>query len=176
MKHLLLAVAIILLAGLIANAQTTSNGSLALTGEVDGSIALFFFSDPSGYTFSADGLANESISIGDLSAYGTPNVLLANNFTKGMDADGFHLSTPFRLQVMEANLSSASYTLSAHLGDNDPTVWEIDGNILSTTPALISDSLAYTTKIQHTLYVKFPFTEGSNSSLTDTITFIATAN
>jgi len=176
MKHLLLAVAIILFVGLIANADVNTGGSLAVTGEVDGSIALFFFSDPSGYTFSTDGLANESISIGDLSAYGTPNVLLANNFTKGMDADGFHLSTPFLLQVMEANLSSTSYTLTAHLGDNDPTVWEIDGNILSTTPALISDSLAYTTKVQHTLYVKFPFTENANSSLTDTITFTATAN
>ena len=176
MKHLLLAVAIILFVGLIANAQTTSNGSLALTGEVDGSIALFFFSDPSGYTFSADGLANEPVSIGDLSAYGTANGHLPNNFTKAMDSDGFHLTTPFLLQVMEANLSSTSYTLTAHLGDNDPTVWEIDGNILSTTPALISDSLAYTTKVQHTLYVKFLFTENANSSLTDTITFTATAN
>jgi hypothetical protein len=168
---------IVLFAGLIASAQTNSNGSLALTGQLDGSIALFFYSAPSGYVFSSDGLANEPVSIGDISAYGTTNALQSNNFTKAMDTDGFHLSTPFLLQVMEANLpSSTGYRLMASLGDNDATVWEIDGVILSTTPALISASEPYTTKVPHTLYVKFPFTENSNSSLTDTITFIATAN
>ena len=177
MKHLLFAAAIVLFTEAIASAQTTGNGSLALTGQLDGSIALFFFSDPSGYTFSIDGLANETMAIGDLSAYGTTNGVLPNKFTKAMDADGFHLSTPFLLQVMEANLpTSTGYRLMANLGDNDPTIWKIDGNILSTTPALISANDPYTTKVQHVLYVKFPFTENSNSSLTDTITFIATAN
>jgi hypothetical protein len=98
--------------GAIAGAQTTSNGTLTLSGQLDGSIALFFFSDSSGYAFAADGLANEAVSIGDVSAYGTPNTLLANNFTKAMDSDGFHLSTPFLLQVKSANGSSTPTTLA----------------------------------------------------------------
>lgn len=177
MQRLLLAATTFLFIGVIATAQTTSTGTLALSGQLDGSIALSFFSDPNGYTFSIDGLANEPISIGAVSAFGTANGLLPNKFTKTLDSDGFHLTTPFLLQVVQANLpSSIGYKLMANLGDNDATVWEIDGVVLSTTPALISANEPYTTKIQHTLYVKFPFTENSNDGLTDTITFIATAN
>jgi hypothetical protein len=77
-------------------------------GQLDGSISLFFFSAPNGFLFSIDGLANESMEIGDVSAFGTPDGLQTNNFAKGMDAGGFHLSTPFLLQVMEASLSSPS--------------------------------------------------------------------
>jgi hypothetical protein len=177
MKHLRLAAVTLIFLGAIANAQTSGNGALALSGQLDGSIALFFFSDPSGYTFSIDGLANETMSIGDISAFGTPNGLQANKFTKTLDSDGFHMTTPFLLQVVQANLpSSTGYTLMANLGDNDATVWEVDGVFLSTTPALISPSEPYTAKVQHILYAKFPFTENSVSSLSDTITFIATAN
>jgi len=178
MKHrAVLAIVIGLSLGCVANAQTSGNGSLALSGQLDGSIALLFFSAPSGYVFSTDGLANEPVLIGDVSAFGTSNGLLPNNFTKAMDSDGFHLTTPFLLQVLESNLpSSPGYLLMANLGDNDMTVWEIDSVVLSTTPALISASEPYTNKVQHTLYVKFPFTENSNASLSDTITFVATAN
>jgi hypothetical protein len=160
-----------------ANAQISGNGSLTLSGQVNGSIAMLFFSDPNGYTFTTDGLADEQLLIGDVSAFGTPNGVLANKLTKAMDPDGFHMTTPFLLQVLGANLPSFSgYKLMASLGDNDATVWEIDGVILSTTPAVISANDPYTTKVQHTLYVKFPFTETSNASLSDTITFVATAN
>jgi hypothetical protein len=76
---------------------------------------------------------------------------------------------------LKANLSSTNYTLTAHLGDNDDTVGEVDGVFLSTTPALITSTGPYTTKVQHILYAKFPFTKTA-TSLSDIITFTATAN
>ena len=131
---------------------------------VEGSISLFFWQDPNGYQL-AQGGASASIDLGSISAYGTPNGLLASNFTKGMDADGFHLTTPFQVQVVEANLpSSTGYALTAYLGDNDDTVWEVDGQFLSTTPALLSAAEPYTAKRQHILYVKFPFTKSTQTN------------
>ena len=161
--------------GAVANAQQANGGSLALTGEVEGSIALYFWQDPSGYQLTEGG-SSTVVAIGDVSAYATPNGLLANKFTKGIQSDGFYLSTPFQLQVLEANLpSSTGYTLTAHLGDDDDTSWVIDEHVLSTVPVLISNAEPYTTKRQHILYVKFPFTK-SPGALSDTITFTATAN
>lgn len=168
----------VLLLGLggIADAQTPqANGSLVLTGEVDGSLGFFFWQDPDGFQL-VEGGASTAIDIGPVSAYGTPNnVLLGNKFTKGMDADGFHVTTPFQIQVAQANLQSPGYTLMAHLGDNDDTVWEVDGVILSTTPELLASTEPYTLKRPHILYAKFPFTK-SATSLNDVVTFMVTAN
>lgn len=158
-----------------ASSQPAAGGSLAVSGEVQGSIAILFWQDPDGYQLS-EGTSGTTVAIGDVSAYGTPNGVMANRFTKAMDSDGFHVSTPFQLQVLEANLpSSSGYTLKAQLGDDDDTVWEVDGNILSSTPALLASAEPYTTKRQHILYAKFPFTKTA-TSLNDTITFTATAN
>ena len=174
-QELRLGAAITVLFTAAASAQTTACGSLALTGQVDGSIGILFWQDSSGYELTQGG-SSTTVAIGDVSAYGTPNGLMANKFTKAMDTDGFHVTTPFQLQVFEANLpSSTGYTLTAQLGDNDDTTWEIDGHILSTTPALISNAEPYTTKRQHILYAKFPFTKTA-VTLSDTITFTATAN
>ncbi|MGJ5815264.1 hypothetical protein [Paludibaculum fermentans] len=173
-KLILLAVLALGLGG-AAHAQQSGGGSVAITGEVQGSIALYFWQDPTGYQLSEGG-ASTLVEIGDVSAYGTPNGLLANRFTKGMQSDGFYLSTPFLVQVLRANLpSSTGYTLTAQLGDDDDTMWVIDGNLLSTTPVLISATEAYTTKRQHVLFVKFPFSKAAGG-LSDTITFTATAN
>ncbi|QOY86574.1 hypothetical protein [Paludibaculum fermentans] len=161
--------------GAAADAQQSSGGSVAITGEVEGSIALYFWQDPAGYALNEGG-ASALVEIGDVSAYGTPNGLLANRFTKGIQSDGFYLSTPFLVQVLRANLpSSTGYTLTAQVGDNDDTMWLIDGNLLSTTPVLISATESYTTKRQHVLMAKFPFTKAAGG-LSDTITFTATAN
>lgn len=166
-------IAFTLIAG--AGAQTTAGGSLALSGEVQGSIAIVFWQDPAGYQLS-EGASSTTVAIGEISAYGTSNGALANRFTKAMDSDGFHVSTPFQLQVVEANLpASSGYTLHAQLGDDDDTVWEVDGQVLSTTPALLASAEPYTTKRQHVLYAKFPFAKTA-TSLNDTITFTASAN
>src|SRR5690349_2263193 len=123
---ILLAALVSALAGTAA-AQSAAGGSLALNGEVQGSIALYFWQDSSGYRLTEGG-SSTVVAIGDVSAYATPNGLLANKFTKGMQSDGFYLTTPFLLQVVESNLSeSTGYTLTAHLGDDDDTVWAIDG-------------------------------------------------
>jgi hypothetical protein len=159
----------------VANAQVVnSGGALALTGQVEGSVGFFFWQDPSGYQF-AEGSSSTTIAIGDVSAYGTPNGLMPNKFTKAMDADGFHVTTPFQIQVTKANLSSPTFTLTANLGNNDDTVWEVDGVVLSTTLAQIAAAQPYTSKVQHTLYAKFPFTK-TNTDLSDTITFTVTPN
>ena len=170
-----LAIAALLALGVsVMHATQPANGSLALTGEVDGSLSLLFWQDPAGYQF-VDGISNITVGIGDISAYGTPDGLMANKFTKTMDSDGFHVTTPFQLQVVQANLSSDNYRLMANLGDDDDTVWEVDGVTLSTTPALLGAAEPYTTKRPHILYAKFPFSKTA-TSLTDTITFVATAN
>jgi hypothetical protein len=164
-----------ILSGAVGVAQQPSGaGSLALTGQVDGSVGLLFWQDSNGYQFT-DGSSSSTIDLGDLSAYGTPNGLLGSKFTKGSDADGFHVSTPFLVQVLKANLSSPTYTLTAQLGDNDDTVWEIDGVFLSTTPALLSNAEPYAIKRQHILYAKFPFSKAPGA-LSDAITFTVTAN
>ena len=170
-----LAVSIALCLHATGNAQPVAGGSLTLSGEVQGSISLYFWQDPNGYQF-VEGGSSTSIDLGAISAFGTPNGLLANKFTKGTAADGFYLTTPFELQVLEANLnSSSSYRLEAQLGDNDDTIWEVDGQVLSTTPTLLSAAEPYTAKRQHIIYVKFPYTKAA-LSLTDIITFTATAN
>lgn len=176
MKRDILFTALVLLAlSASASSQTTAGGSLALSGEVQGSIAILFWQDPAGFQLT-EGTSSTTMAIGEVSAYGTLNEVMANKFTKAMDPDGFHVSTPFLLQVLEANLpSSSGYTLKAQLGDDDDTVWAIDGNVLSTTPALLSSTEPYTVKRQHVLSAKFPFTKTA-TSLNDTITFTATAN
>lgn len=174
-RNLVLAVLVGLTLSAGAKSQPEAGGSLTLSGEVQGSIAVLFWQDPSGYQLT-EGTSSTTMGIGDISAYGTPNGLMANKFTKAMDSDAFHVSTPFQLQVLQANLpASSGYTLKAELGDDDDTVWEIDGQILSTTPALLASSEPYNTKRQHILYAKFPFTK-SATTLNDTITFTATAN
>ena len=172
---LISAAAILLFLAVGANAQVVNaGGSLALSGQVEGSIGFFFWQDPAGYQL-AEGGSTTTISIGDVSAYGTPNGLMPNKFTKAMDSDGFHVTTPFQIQVTKANLSSPSFTLTANLGDNDDTVWEVDGVVLSTTPAQLATSQPYSSKVQHTLYAKFPFTKVA-TDLSDIITFTVTPN
>lgn len=174
-KIVALATVIALAATVSMAAEPNASGSLALSGEVQGSIAILFWQDAAGYQLS-EGASSSAVAIGEISAYGTPNGTLPNRLTKGMDPDGFHVSTTFQLQVVQANMpASSGYTLDAQLGDDDDTVWEIDGQVLSTTPALLASAEPYTTKRQHVLYAKFPFTKTA-TSLNDTITFTATAN
>src|SRR5579872_2220792 len=90
-----------------AHAQPTTAGSLQMSGEVQGSIALIFWQAPTGYQLSEGG-AGTVIAIGAVSAYGTPDGPMPNRLLKGMDSDGFHVSTPFQIQVVQANLPSSS--------------------------------------------------------------------
>ena len=173
-RNLIFAALAAMALGAGANSQTTAGGSLALSGEVQGSIAILFWQAPAGYQLT-EGTDSTAMAIGDVSAYGTPDGAMANKFTKAMDSDGFHVSSPFRMEVRQANLpTSSGYTLRAQLGDDDDTVWEVDGQVLSTTPVLLASAEPYAVKRQHILYAKFLFTKTA-TSLNDTITFTASA-
>jgi hypothetical protein len=177
-QTLTITAAIVMLLTGVAGAQTANNGSLALTGQVDGSIVLSFHQNTSGgITLTAgDGSAAAGASLSTVSMYGTSNGIVAGtNFTKTNQSDGFTLSGPFDVQVDKANITSGSYTLTAQLQNSDSSQWTLGGTLLSSSsPATVVSEGTYAVRTPLTLSVKFPSSMNAGS-VSNTINFVATA-
>ncbi|MGJ5815260.1 hypothetical protein [Paludibaculum fermentans] len=177
-KTLAMAATIVMMLTATAGAQTTNNGSLALTGQVDGSIVLSFHQNTSGgFTLSSgDGTAAAGASLSTVSMYGTGEGPVAgSNFVKSNQSDGFTLSGPMDVQVDKANITSSGYTLTAQLASSDSSEWTLGGASLnSTNPVMVVSNGTYATRTPLSLSVKFPSSMNSGS-VSNTINFVATA-
>ncbi|QOY86570.1 hypothetical protein [Paludibaculum fermentans] len=177
-KTLAMAATIVMMLTATAGAQTANTGSLALTGQVDGSIILSFHQNTSGgFTLtSGDGTAAAGANLSTVSMYGTATGIVAgSNFVKTNQVDGFTLSGPMDVQVDKANITSSGYTLSAQLTSSDSSEWSLGGASLnSTSPVVVVSEGSYAARTPLTLSVKFP-TSMNSGSVSNTINFVATA-
>lgn len=177
-KTLTLMAAIVMLFTAVAGADTLNNGSLALTGQVDGSIVLSFHQHTSGGITlnSGDGTAVAGASLSTVSMYGTTDGIVAGtNFVKSSQSDGFTLTGPFDVQVDKANITSGGYTLTAQLASSDNSQWTLGGTPLTSgSPATVVTEGTYAVRTPLTLAVKFPSSMNAGS-VSNTINFVATA-
>jgi hypothetical protein len=162
------------------NAQVTSSGGFTVSGSIDPSISLTFASDASGLALSSgSGTNTATMALGHVAAYGyTPptGVTQAVN-AAGASATYFTISTPFDVLVMEANSTSAAYTLTAALNSADTTnTWKVGGvTVASGTPATITSTGTYNSAQSFTLLLQIPFTNTSGT-ISNVVNFVATAN
>jgi hypothetical protein len=182
-KNLVFTAALALFFGGAAYATNPSNGgTLALTGQVDGSIALQVTAiDTTGITLNSG--ANTSAAItttGIVSYYGTANnAATSNNFVKTSDATHILLTGLFGVQVDKANLTSSNYALTASVTTSDGNAWKLDTVVLSSSPstALLSGTSSYATPVTQTLVISVPTSAaGSSSTISGTVNLTATAN
>lgn len=162
------------------NAQVTSSGGMSVTATIDPSISLTFASDASGLALSSGaGTSTATMALGHIAAYGyTPPTGVTQVVNgAGTSATAFSVATPFDVLVMEANTSSASYTLTAALNSADTTnTWKIDGTAVTNgSPTSITTTGTYDAAHSHTLLVSIPFTNVAGT-ISNAINFVATAN
>ena len=179
MKRLLLPMTMIVtLFTAVAGAQTTNNGSLALTGEVQGSITMSFHQHTDGgFTLnSGDGTGTAAASLSTVSMYGTADGIVAGtNFVKSSQANGFTLTGPVDIQVDKANVTSDGFNLTAQLQTADSSEWTLAGTSLSSSsPASVVTGGTYAVRTPLTLAVKFPSSMNA-AAVTNTINFVVTA-
>ena len=177
-RNLFLAFVIVTLFTAVAGAQTSSNGTLALTGDVQGSITMSFHQHTDGgFTLtSGDGTGVAGTSLSTVSMYGTPTGIVAGtNFVKTNQADGFTLTGPVDVQVDKANISSAGFNLSAQMLSADSCEWNLNSNALSSSsPTQVVTGGSYALRTPLTLAVKIP-SSMSAAAVTNTINFTVTA-
>lgn len=174
MKKLILVILALGLISVAASAQTTANGTLAITGTVQSSVYLTVENAPGGPTLTNAGHPDASLALGNVSAY--PESAVPAGFTKTVGASDFTLSANFGILVVKSNTSSANYTLKAALTTDPGDVhWSIDSVALSTVSADVTTTDSYGTQVDHPLALTIPlaFTGGS---INNTINFTATAN
>ena len=178
MKKVFTTLAVVTLFTAAAGAQTSNNGSLALSGEVEGSIVLSFHQHTSGGITlnSGDGTAAAGSALSTVSMYGTSDgIVSGTNFVKSSQSDGFTLTGPFDVQVDKANVTSSSYSLTAQLSTSDSSQWTLAGNTLSaSSPVTVVTSGVYAVRTPLTLAVKFPSSMNAGA-VSNTINFIVTA-
>jgi hypothetical protein len=182
-KPLVLTAATMLLFGAAARAAGPSaDGSLALTGEVDASVAMIFHQHTLGGGISldtGDGSGTATSSLSTVSKYGTPDGQSADggNWTKTTQSDGFTLTGVVDVQVFKANNASSNYTLDATLQTADNLIWKIN------TASMVNGSETQLTtlgiyggsRFATTIAIKIPNTEGAGSK-SNTIVFTVTCN
>ena len=180
-KNSVLIAAMVLSCAAVASASgLAANGSLALTGEVDGSLVLAFHQNVQGTGFTintGDGTATAGASLATVSKYGTADgVIDESNFTKTTQSDGFTLTGKFDYQVDKANITSSNYTLAASLQNSDTLQWTLDGASLTHgSQTQMTGTGLYATRYHTTLAVKIPNSETAGSK-SNTIVFTVTCN
>lgn len=178
-KTLILTAAAILSFGAAANATgTTTNGTLALTGEVDGSIALQIrTSESNAITLSGANTSAATATIPAVSYYGTADNSAVGGFTKTHDSSNIILTGNFDVRVDQANTGSTSYTLTAALENADGLTWDLDGTTLSTSQSsALSSTAAYGSQATQALVIKVPTTVAAGATaISNTINLTATA-
>ena len=179
-KTLVLMAAVILLFGAVANASgTNTSGTLALTGEVDGSIALQIRTSESSPITLASGAnsAAATATIAAVSYYGTADNSSVSGFVKTHDTESIILTGHFDVLVDQANTGSESYTLTAALQTQDDLLWTLDGTTLSTSQSAPLSSVAPSgSQATQTLVINVPTSvAASSTAISNTINLTATA-
>jgi hypothetical protein len=130
MKKFVMAAAVMAFATM-ASAQTTSSGTLTVTGTVESSINLTI--ESAGGTTSGTGTAAATSALGNISKYSAA----PTGFTLARGASNWTLSSTVGVKVDKANLTSTDYTLTASLGSAPASgiVWKLNGSTLSDSSA-----------------------------------------
>jgi hypothetical protein len=169
-------VASLLASAIPASAAATATGTLGVTATVAASIKLVFNTDASGVTLGGTGTNAATLAFGTVSAYGA----IANpNITRTVIAGtSFTVSSPFDVNVVKANSSSANYTLTAQLASADATdTWVVGGvTVTNASAASITATGAYTTNVPFVLALTVPNSVADTTVIGNTINFTATAN
>lgn len=180
MKKALVLTAVTLLSfGAVASATGTSTGgTLALTGEVDGSIALQVkTSEANPITLSGANTSAATATIPAVSYYGTADNSSVGGFVKTHDSSDIILTGNFDVRVDQANTGSSAYTLTAALQSADGLTWTLDGTTLSTSQSTaLSSTAAYGSAATQALVIKVPTSvAASSTAISNTINLTATA-
>ncbi len=175
MKKLILIAAALMMISSFAAAQVTSNGTLAVTATVNGTINLTFNSATGGVALGASGTNAASLDFGTVQAFGGT---LKTGVTLTPGTGNFTVSSPFNVNVAKANVTSANYTLKAQLATADTTNTWVVGNVTVTSGGLatITATGTYDTDNQFTLALTIPTGTTFANPITNTISFTAQAN
>lgn len=172
-KLITMFLAVALAMPMLAAAQTTASGTLAVTATVQSSISLVFNSDASGVSLAGNGTNAATMALGTVSAYGP----LSAGVSRSVAASSFTVSSPFDVMVSKANITSSNYTLTAQLNAADATNgWAISGNALSSSSAAtLTSTGGYGSSTAYTLALTVPLSS-SGGSISNTVNFVASAN
>lgn len=162
-----------------ATAQVNNSGQLLVTMTVQSSISLVFDNSTNvgsvGFcALSNAGTNNVGLDLGAASAV-TGDTLPCVAFTQ--PAADYVVSSGFDVVVTKANTASASYHLAAEISAAPPAnvTWMVNNLPMTTAFTALSSANAYSTRIAHTVGVRVKKTVPAQT-LTETITFLATAN
>jgi hypothetical protein len=172
-KLIILLAAAVLAMPMLAAAQTTASGTLAVSATVQSSISMVFNSDASGVPLGSSGTNAATLNFGNISAYGT----LAANVSRSVAAASFTVSTPFDVLVSQSNSASANYSLTAQLNSADAVnSWAIGGSAVTSGAATsLTAAGSYGSSSAYTLALTVPLASGAGA-INNTINFVATAN
>src|SRR5580698_8604748 len=101
----------------VANAQTTSGGTMGVTAHIQGSINLIFSTATGGFAVTGTGTATASLPFGSVQMYGGT---VPTNVTRTLTGKtAFTLTTPVNVEVDLANSTSATYGVLVNLTTTD---------------------------------------------------------
>jgi hypothetical protein len=159
----------------VANAQTTSGGTMGVTADIQGSINLIFSTATGGFAVTGTGTATASLPFGSVQMYGGT---VPTNVTRTLTGiTSFTLSTPINVEVDLANQTSANYKLLATLNAAD-TVNTWTFNTVAVTAAGIVPQItagSYGSAAPFVFAVTIP-ASNTSGSLSNSLNFTATAN
>jgi hypothetical protein len=169
---LTIAAAMMMLMSSFASAQT-ANGTLTVSAMVNSSIQLVFQKDAAGAAIGNANTSAATLTFGAVSAFGAAPA----GVTETTAANSFTLSTPVDVVVTEANSASVNYKLTAQLQapPSNGQTFTVNAVSLSTSAQPINATAAYGTTVA-TVAETIPFAVPNGTTLTDVITFTATAN
>jgi hypothetical protein len=164
-----------LMPGLASAQRQTSSGTLTVTANLVSSISLTFCTDTNGVALTGSDTNTATLNFGNVSQFSSP----PSKVTQTIAATSFTVSTPFGIEVVKSNVTSANYTLTAEVQTADAiNAWMIDTFPLTIVPAAATSLTVtgvYGTSVVHTLYLTIPFSAGA-AVISNSINFVATAN
>lgn len=178
-----------LLAVTAGHAQATASGTLNVSATVTSSLQLLFAQASGGPTLTNPNTSNATLPFGSIAAYGTEPTgvtLVSSSDTSHGNCTStspcFVVSAPVNVVVNQFNGSSTKFTLTAELGAADTTnYWAVGavGNALtsSSTTTIVSAGGTYgSTGNLETVYLGVPTSTTNSTAISNSISFIVTAN
>lgn len=190
-QRLLLAAATLLLFVAVAPmahaANPSATGNLTVTATVNSSIAFQFASDSSGVTLSSitnsttAAASTATLAFGNITEYGTApsGTTVSTAPASALCSSCWSISSPVDIDIVQANGSSANYTLKAALqstASNGEALSVDGGSALTTTQVQVTASGTYSSNASHTVALGIPNSATSGQAFTDVIVFTAIAN
>lgn len=177
-----------LLAVTAGHAQTAS-GTLNVSATVTSSLQLLFAKATGGPNLTSNTNGTAILPFGGISAYGTEpsgvTLVNANDTTHGTCTSSspcFVVSAPVNVVVNQFNGSSTKFTLTAELGTADSAnFWAVgsEANALSSssTTAIVTAGGTYgSTGNLETVYLGVPTSTANSTTISNSISFVVTAN